>query len=87
MYVTIDYTRRGDLHINLTSPLQTSTMLLSERPGDYSKDGFKNWAFMSVHTWLENPNGVWKLRINDRVSCLNFFFICLISLCTMYNLK
>jgi subtilisin-like proprotein convertase family protein len=42
-------------------------MLLSERTGDHSKDGFKNWAFMSVHQWGENPVGTWKIRIMDRV--------------------
>ena len=90
LYVTIDYNRRGDLHINITSPmgnltnrdtfhksqnfknifllLGTNTVLLSERAGDRSADGFKNWAFMSVHTWGEDPTGIWKVRIHDRVS-------------------
>jgi hypothetical protein len=68
LYVTIDYARRGDLHINMTSPQGTNTMLLSERLGDNSNEGFNNWAFMSVHTWGENPSGVWKIRINDQVS-------------------
>jgi len=43
-------------------------VLLSERAGDRSGDGFKNWAFMSVHTWGEGPTGMWKVRIHDRVS-------------------
>ena len=72
LYSTIDYTRRGDLHINVTSPQGTNTVLLSERAGDHSSDGFKNWAFMSVHSWGEDPNGVWKVRIHDRVSRLLF---------------
>ena len=42
-------------------------MLLSERENDLSSDGFNNWPFMSVHTWGENPSGIWKLRINDIV--------------------
>ncbi|KAG8430701.1 hypothetical protein GDO86_020116, partial [Hymenochirus boettgeri] len=62
---TIEYTRRGDLHIALTSPLGTSTTLLSEREQDNSPKGFKNWAFMSVHTWGENPAGTWVLNITD----------------------
>lgn len=66
IYVTIDYTKRGDLHLNLTSPMGTNTMLLSEREGDDSTKGFKNWSFMSVHNWGEDPSGVWQLRINDR---------------------
>lgn len=68
LFMTIEYSRRGDLHINMTSPQGTNTMLLSERKGDHSKDGFVNWPFMSVHTWGEDPTGLWKIRINDKVN-------------------
>lgn len=46
----------------------TSTVLLAERERDKSPNGFKNWDFMSVHTWGENPAGTWILRITDMVS-------------------
>ncbi|XP_019387260.1 PREDICTED: neuroendocrine convertase 1 [Crocodylus porosus] len=62
---TIEYSRRGDLHVTLTSPSGTSTVLLAERERDKSPNGFKNWDFMSVHTWGENPAGTWVLRITD----------------------
>lgn len=65
LQATIEYTRRGDLHITLTSPSGTSTVLLAERERDSSPNGFKNWAFMSVHTWGEDPEGTWVLRITD----------------------
>lgn len=65
LFVNLDYSKRGDLHINLTSPNGTSTMLLSERDQDWSTSGFVNWPLMSVHTWGENPSGIWKFRIND----------------------
>ncbi|XP_078071543.1 neuroendocrine convertase 1 [Mustelus asterias] len=65
MEATIEYTRRGDLHITLTSPAGTNTVLLAERERDSSPNGFKNWAFMSVHTWGEDPVGTWLLRITD----------------------
>lgn len=92
--VSIEYTRRGDLHITLTSPsgetyanlntlacahlgmstlivgfvpLGTTTVLLAERERDTSSNGFRNWAFMSVHTWGENPTGTWTLKITDTV--------------------
>ena len=42
-------------------------MILSTRPGDDSPEGFIKWPFMSVHTWGENPRGVWTLTILDRV--------------------
>lgn len=73
LYVTIEYSRRGDLHLNLTSPNGTNTMLLSERAGDNSAEGFINWPFMSVHTWGEDPTGVWTVRINDRVKIKEIF--------------
>ena len=72
LFVTIEYSKRGDLHLNLTSPSGTDTMLLSERAGDFSSDGFKNWPFMSVHTWGEDPTGVWQIRINDRTQNKNY---------------
>lgn len=62
---SIEYTRRGDLHITLTSPAGTSTVLLAERERDTSSNGFRNWYFMSVHTWGENPAGKWTLKITD----------------------
>ncbi|MEE6458824.1 hypothetical protein FKM82_000441 [Ascaphus truei] len=62
---TIEYTRRGDLHITLTSPSGTSTVLLTERVRDTSPNGFKNWDFMSVHSWGEDPAGTWTLKITD----------------------
>uniref|UniRef100_A0A8C8B2T3 Neuroendocrine convertase 1 n=1 Tax=Otus sunia TaxID=257818 RepID=A0A8C8B2T3_9STRI len=62
---TIEYSRRGDLHVTLASPSGTSTVLLAERERDKSPNGFKNWDFMSVHTWGENPTGTWVLRITD----------------------
>lgn len=71
LYISLDYSKRGDLHINLTSPNGTNTMLLSERDQDWSNKGFVNWPLMSVHTWGEDPSGIWKLRINDRSEKMN----------------
>lgn len=51
----------------------TSTVLLAERERDKSPNGFKNWDFMSVHTWGENPRGTWVLRITDVVSMSDKF--------------
>ncbi|KAI1900462.1 hypothetical protein AGOR_G00050180 [Albula goreensis] len=65
METSIEYTRRGDLRITLTSPSGTSAVLLTERERDTSSSGFKNWDFMSVHTWGEDPIGTWTLTITD----------------------
>ncbi|XP_071951938.1 neuroendocrine convertase 1-like [Antedon mediterranea] len=66
--LTLNYTRRGNLQITLTSPQGTSTNLLEPRQTDESQEGFRDWAFMSVHTWGENPSargGEWQLTIED----------------------
>ncbi|XP_053639706.2 neuroendocrine convertase 1-like [Cherax quadricarinatus] len=65
LIATINYTRRGALAITLTSPQGTQTSLLTQRESDRSNKGFTKWAFMSVHTWGENPAGVWSLNISD----------------------
>ncbi|KAJ8380739.1 hypothetical protein SKAU_G00015170 [Synaphobranchus kaupii] len=65
MEASIEYTRRGDLRIVLTSPSGTSAVLLTERERDTSSSGFRNWDFMSVHTWGEDPKGTWTLTITD----------------------
>ena len=64
--ISLRFTRRGDLTIHVTSPQGTRATLLGKRRMDYSHDGFKNWVFMSTHTWEENPKGKWKVEIaND----------------------
>lgn len=63
--VTLTATRRGDIHIYLTSPMGTRSTLLAQRPMDNSRSGFQKWPFMTVHSWGENPNGVWKIEVHN----------------------
>ncbi|KAK3729636.1 hypothetical protein QZH41_020664 [Actinostola sp. cb2023] len=63
--ITLGHRRRGCLSIEIDSPSKTNSRLLSIRPNDASTKGVKQWPFMSVHFWGENPNGVWKLTIKD----------------------
>ncbi|XP_043483966.1 furin-like protease 1 isoform X2 [Leptopilina heterotoma] len=63
--VSLSASRRGDLEIYLTSPQGTKSILLAKRPHDFSKAGFNQWPFMSVHTWGERPHGTWKLEIHN----------------------
>lgn len=42
--------------------------ILNPRKLDDSKDGFKNWKFMSVASWGEDPTGIWTLKILDAVN-------------------
>lgn len=65
LQINIDYPVRGNLEVYLTSPLGTKIQLLSRRKNDSSKQGFRNWKLMSVLTWNENPQGIWKVLITD----------------------
>ncbi|KFM81220.1 Neuroendocrine convertase 1, partial [Stegodyphus mimosarum] len=61
----IDYNHRGALDIYLFSPSGTVSMILSRRERDSSAIGFKNWTFLSVHFWGENPAGQWRVLLRD----------------------
>ncbi|MEE6503408.1 hypothetical protein FKM82_004820 [Ascaphus truei] len=63
--LTLSYNRRGDLAVYLTSPAGTRSSLLAPRPHDYSGDGFNDWAFMTTHSWDEDPSGEWVLEIEN----------------------
>lgn len=63
--LTIFSQRRGDLKIQLTSPMGTKAVLLAHRALDNSRAGFNHWPFMSVHSWGESPIGIWELEIHN----------------------
>ena len=65
MLVTLKHRRRGDLSITIKSPQGTVSPLLSTRRYDDSSDGLKDWLFMSVHFWGENPQGEWQITVAD----------------------
>lgn len=60
---------RGKHSLTLTSPSGTVSELLLQRPRDstqFQNDfAFKEWQFMTVFNWDEDPNGVWTLKIVD----------------------
>ncbi|VDL32218.1 unnamed protein product [Hymenolepis diminuta] len=63
-FISIKSSRRGDLVMFLTSPMNTTSMILGARPLDSdSSKGFVKWPFMTTHMWAENPRGTWKLTI------------------------
>lgn len=64
--VTLKYRYRGDLSIELYSPNNTLSNLLHRRSKDDSKNGLKNWSFMTVYNWGENPRGTWVLKFIDK---------------------
>uniref|UniRef100_A0A8C2DBY0 Neuroendocrine convertase 2 n=1 Tax=Cyprinus carpio TaxID=7962 RepID=A0A8C2DBY0_CYPCA len=67
--ITINASRRGDLNVNMTSPMGTKSILLSRRPrDDDAKVGFDKWPFMTTHTWGEDPRGTWLLERSSSLS-------------------
>uniref|UniRef100_A0A8C9TCG4 Furin, paired basic amino acid cleaving enzyme n=1 Tax=Scleropages formosus TaxID=113540 RepID=A0A8C9TCG4_SCLFO len=63
--LSLFYNRRGNLAIYLISPQGTRSTLLAPRPHDYSSEGFSDWAFMTTHSWDEDPRGEWTLEIEN----------------------
>ncbi|VDN01751.1 unnamed protein product [Thelazia callipaeda] len=66
LVLDVYYPVRGHLAISITSPQGTKAQLLSVRREDKSNAGFYQWPFMSVHTWGENPRGIWELHVQDK---------------------
>ena len=60
---TLTGASRGDLSIDIRSPSGTVSNLLNIRRNDRDKRGLKEWAFMTVHLWGEDPRGDWRLLI------------------------
>jgi len=63
--ITLGAVKRGDILIYLVSPSGTKSNLLARRPRDYSRAGFNDWPFLSVHMWGEKPEGKWTLEVRN----------------------
>ncbi|XP_032938087.1 proprotein convertase subtilisin/kexin type 4 [Catharus ustulatus] len=64
--LSLSYSRRGDLVVALSSPMGTTSTLVTVRPYDTSQNGYQDWTFMSTHFWDENPKGIWTLQLENR---------------------
>lgn len=63
-FITLRSSYRGCVTMYLTSPMGTTSMILSQRPNDDDdKNGFTRWPFMTTHTWAELSRGIWTLDI------------------------
>nr|KAF6399209.1 furin, paired basic amino acid cleaving enzyme [Molossus molossus] len=47
-------------------------ILTEPKPHDYSADGFNDWAFMTTHSWDEDPSGEWVLEIENTSEANNY---------------
>ncbi|XP_065224139.1 furin-like protease 2 [Planococcus citri] len=63
--ISLRFFPRGNLKIDLTSPMGTTSTLLFERPRDVVSSNFDDWPFLSVHFWGEKAEGRWTLKIHN----------------------
>lgn len=68
---TIQYNKVGK-HKQLYTP----RLWCSCRPHDYSSEGFNDWAFMTTHSWDENPTGAWTLEIENVAGASDYGKLC-----------
>ena len=75
--VSLAHSSRGAVSIYLVSPMGTRSRVLGRRKVDTKRGSFKNWAFLSIHFWGENPYGKWRLEIESKSVFFkdNFIFI------------
>jgi len=63
--VNLNHQRRGDVIINLISPHGIVSNVATSRRLDSSDMGLKDWLFMSVKHWDEDPIGEWILQVQN----------------------
>ncbi|XP_078352676.1 proprotein convertase subtilisin/kexin type 4-like isoform X1 [Oculina patagonica] len=65
--VNLNYTIRGELEINLTSPQGTTSRLTQYRPNDNfpNETYLTNWVILTLHHWGEHPSGTWELSLKS----------------------
>ncbi|KAI9355146.1 peptidase S8/S53 domain-containing protein [Zopfochytrium polystomum] len=66
--VTIRHQRRGDVQVDLVSPNGVVSNVGVKRVNDNDPNGFKNWTFMTVAHWNENPLGTWEVVVTDNAN-------------------
>jgi kexin len=66
--VSFEHQNRGDVEVFLISPHGIISILATPRPNDRSDKGLKDWRFMTVKHWEENPLGEWTVHVVDRVN-------------------
>ena len=65
--VNLNFSRRGDLSLQLRAPSSTTSPMTRKRYID-NLTGFKNltdWTITSLFHWEEDPTGRWELKIDD----------------------
>uniref|UniRef100_A0A8C4ERB0 Furin (paired basic amino acid cleaving enzyme) b n=1 Tax=Dicentrarchus labrax TaxID=13489 RepID=A0A8C4ERB0_DICLA len=56
---------RAERKTQTCHPSTLCVTFFSFRPNDFSSEGFNDWAFMTTHSWDEDPQGEWTLEIEN----------------------
>ncbi|XP_035677397.1 endoprotease bli-like [Branchiostoma floridae] len=67
--VNITFPRRGHLRIAITTPENTTSVIVPGRPTDEEPD--LAWTFMTIHHWGERTEGTWLLHVENTHPHLN----------------
>ncbi|XP_053228322.1 proprotein convertase subtilisin/kexin type 4-like isoform X2 [Podarcis raffonei] len=74
-YGLLDAGRLVDLakRWNTTGPQRKCSIRIIYKPlpHDTSREGYRDWSFMSTHYWDENPWGVWSLLLENKGDAYN----------------
>ncbi|CAH1972316.1 unnamed protein product [Acanthoscelides obtectus] len=73
--ISLRFFPRGNLRIQLTSPMGTTSTLLFERPRDVVSSNFDDWPFLSVHYWGEKAEGRWHLQVKKSIFDFRAIFL------------
>lgn len=63
--VDLEHEYRGNIEVWLRSPKGVRSQLAAVRRFDSSKEGLRDWRFMSVKHWGEDPVGEWSLHVRN----------------------
>lgn len=75
--LNLEASYRGHVRVLLKGPRGVVSELAALRRDDRSKDGYDNWAFMSVAHWADEGEGEWELTVEntgeqDQVELVNW---------------
>lgn len=67
MEVDLDFSRRGDLYLELKAPSNTISPLTRRRQFDniIPVKNLTNWRITTLFNWGESPKGEWKFKLGN----------------------
>lgn len=65
--VDLDFSRRGDLYLELKAPSNTISLLTRRRQFDniIPVKNLTNWRIITLFNWGEGPKGEWRLKLGN----------------------